>query len=244
VGGDTRVAAGAFPYTRGALSVSLLIGIVVVVAVAFLPLYFLQLNATRQAVTRQKARAVAIAALCLQRGLATGPVHQPGDSTQNPFQLHGLVNPFGSPDGSVVGGDISRGDSKQMQFFSLLEFTVAGLNMPRLAALRIGQNSFTDVWGPVLELESLDFDKQFAVIAKDRRSAVMLLDQGMMQWLMDCGRVSFEMIGDRVMSFVDRAAEPRHQPGEPVEFELLFKFCDGFVSRVPELLRSEYSSTR
>jgi hypothetical protein len=147
LGGDTRVAAGAFPYTRGALSVWLLIGIVVFVAVAFLPLYVLQSNATRQAVTQQKARAAGIAVFCLQRGLATGPIHQPGDSTQNTFQLHGLVNPFWSP-------------------------------------------------------------------------------------------------GDRVMSFVDRATEPRHQPGEPVEFELLFKFCDGFVNRVPELLRSEYSSTR
>jgi hypothetical protein len=125
----------------------------------------------------------------------------------------------------------------------VLEFTVAGLGMPRLAALRIGQSSISDVWGPVLELESGDFDRQFAVIAKDRRSAVMLLDQGMMQWLIDCERVSFEMIGDRVMAFVDRAAEPAHQPSEPVEFELLFKFYDGFISRLPSLLRSEYAAT-
>jgi hypothetical protein len=71
----------------------------------------------------------------------------------------------------------------------------------------------------------------------------MLLDQAMMQWLMDCERVSFEMIGDRVAAFIDRGAEPAHPPEEPVEFELLFKFYDGFVNRLPPLLRSEYSAT-
>jgi hypothetical protein len=173
-----------------------------------------------------------------------GPVRQPAHATvQNPFLLRRLVNAFSSTDESIVGGDLSRGDSRNIQFFSLLEFTVPGLNMPRLAALRIGQNSITDVWGPVLELESGDFDKQFAVVAKDRRSAVMLLDPGMMQWLIDCERVSFEMIGNRVMAFLDRAAEPPHPPAAPVEFELLFKFYDGFVDRVPSLLRSEYAAT-
>jgi hypothetical protein len=222
----------------------ILAGIALAVVAAFVPLYFLLFVGAGRAGVEQKARSLAIAALCARRGFTMGPVHQPGHVTvQNPFLLHRLVNAFSAADGSVVGGDISRGDSKHIQFFSVLEFAVAGLNMPRLAALRIGQNSVTDVWGPVLELESSDFDKQFAIIAKDRRSAVMLLDQGMMQWLIDCVRVSFEMIGDRVMAFVDRAAEPPHQPSEPVEFELLFKFYDGFVNRVPSLLRSEYAAT-
>ncbi|HXN78898.1 MAG TPA: hypothetical protein VN965_09035 [Candidatus Dormibacteraeota bacterium] len=226
------------------MSIWILAGISLAVVEAFVPLYFLLFVGARRAAVQQKARTSAIAALCAQRGLTTGPVHQPGHVTvQNPFLLHGLVNAFSSPDGSVVGGDTSRGDSRHIQFFSVLEFTVAGLNVPRLAALRIGQNSIIDVWGPVLELESTDFDKQFAVIAKDRRSAVMLLDQGMMQWLIDCELVSFEMIGDRVVAFLDRAAEPPHQPSEPVEFELLFKFYDGFVNRVPSLLRSEYAAT-
>jgi hypothetical protein len=70
----------------------------------------------------------------------------------------------------------------------------------------------------------------------------MLLDPGMMQWLLDCDHVSFVMIGDRVLAFINRATEPSHNPSEPVEFELLFKFCDGFVARVPAILRSEYAA--
>jgi hypothetical protein len=225
------------------LSSWILAGIAIAVVAVFVPLYFLLVVGARRAAAQQKARTLAIAALCAQRGFATGQT-KPGDVTlQNPFVLRGLVNAFSSTDGSVVGGDASRDVSRYIEFFSVLEFTVAGLEMPRLAALRIGQNTITDVWGPVLGLEAGDFDKQFAVIAKDRRSAVMLLDQGMMQWLMDCERVSFEMIGDRVLAFVDRSAEPAHQPSEPVEFELLFKFYDGFVKRLPSLLRSEYAAT-
>jgi hypothetical protein len=72
----------------------------------------------------------------------------------------------------------------------------------------------------------------------------MLLDPGMIQWLLDCENVSLDMIGDRVLAFVDRAALPAHQPAEPVEYQLLFKFWDGFVPRIPELLRSEYSTAR
>ena len=226
------------------MSIPILAGISLAVLAVFVPLYFLLFVGAQRAAVGQKARTLAIAALCAQRGFKTGPVHQPGHVTpQSPFLFRGLVNAFSSTDGSVVGGDIARGDSRNVHLFSVLEFTVAGLGMPRLAALRIGQSSISDVWGPVLELESGDFDRQFAVIAKDRRSAVMLLDQGMMQWLIDCERVSFEMIGDRVMAFVDRAAEPAHQPSEPVEFELLFKFYDGFISRLPSLLRSEYAAT-
>jgi hypothetical protein len=219
------------------LSIWLVLGISLFVVAAFVPLYSVRVVGARRVAVLQKARAAAIAAVCAERGLKTGPVHQ------GILRTRGLVNAFSSADGSVVGGDISRSGSNYVNFFSLLEFTLTGLNLPRLAVLRIGQNSLVDVWGAVLELESTDFDKQFAVIAKDRRSAVMLLDQAMMQWLMDCERVSFEMIGDRVAAFIDRGAEPAHPPAEPVEFELLFKFYDGFVNRVPPLLRSEYSAT-
>jgi hypothetical protein len=226
------------------LSIWIPAGISLAVVAVFVPVFLLVFVGTRRAAVQQNARASAIAALCARRGLTVGPVREPGRPTvQNPFLVRRLVNAFSSPDGSVLGGDISRGDSGHIQLFSLLEFTVAGLNMPRLSALRIGQGSITDVWGPVLELESTDFDKQFAVITKDRRSAVMLLDQGMMQWLMDCDRVSFEMIGEKVVAFIDRAAEPPHQAADPVEFELLFKFYDGFVNRVPALLRNEYAAT-
>jgi hypothetical protein len=63
-----------------------------------------------------------------------------------------------------------------------------------------------------------------------------------MQLLLDCEDVNFDMAGDKVLAFVNRATEPAHQPTEPVEFELLFRFFDGFVTRVPALLRSEYAA--
>jgi hypothetical protein len=95
-----------------------------------------------------------------------------------------------------------------------------------------------------LQLESDEFDKRFVVRAKDRRSAVMLLDPGMMRWLLDCDHVSFVMVGDRVLASINRATEPSHNPSEPVEFELLFKFWDGFLARVPPILRSEYPAVQ
>jgi hypothetical protein len=36
------------------------------------------------------------------------------------------------------------------------------------------------------------------------------------------------MVGDKVLASADREAEPTHQPGKPVEFEMLFRFWDGF----------------
>jgi hypothetical protein len=45
-----------------------------------------------------------------------------------------------------------------------------------------------------------------------------------------------------VLASVNRATEPSHNPSEPVEFELLFKFYDGFLARLPAILRSEYAA--
>jgi hypothetical protein len=194
----------------------------------------------RRAAPEQRARRQAIAALCTQRGLAPGLVVIPNQV----LQLRSLINPFSSPDGKVVAGDAARSEGKQVALFSLLSFTVDGLNMPRIAVLRQRRASLVDVWGPVLELESGDFDRRFAVIAKDRRSAVMLLDPGMIQWVLDCDDVGFEMIGDRVVAFIDRFTRPAHPLVEPVEYQLLFKFWDGFVPRLPSLLRSEYSTAQ
>jgi hypothetical protein len=95
---------------------------------------------------------------------------------------------------------------------------------------------------PTLELESIDFDERFTVKAKDRRSAVMLLDPSMMQLLLDCEEVNFNMVGDKVLAYINRLSETGHKPTEPIEFEPLFRFLDGFVSRVPALLRSEYAA--
>ena len=215
-----------------------LVAILVVAAVVPLVVFtVLAFFLVRRMGPAQRARRQAIAALCAERGFV------PGLSRPSP-DLRGLINPFSSADGKVVVADALRSNGKDVEAFALLSSTIDGLNMPQVSVLRQGQRSLTVAWGPVLELESRDFDRRFAVIAKDRRSAVMLLDPGMIQWLLDCENVSLDMIGDRVLAFVDRAALPAHQPAEPVDYQLLFKFWDGFVPRIPELLRSEYSTAR
>ena len=116
------------------------------------------------------------------------------------------------------------------------------MNLPFVAVARRGLTSIT-VGGPqTIQLESTDFDNRFMVKSKDRRAATMLLDPGVMQLLIDCEQVNFDMVGDRVVAYVNRAAEPAHQPAEPIEFELLFRFLDGFVARLPSILRSEYAA--
>ena len=188
-----------------------------------------------------RARRQAIAALCDRRGLLPGIVA--GDFAMlGAIDPYWLTNSFSSPDHGVAVADFTRPAGKSVQLFSVMAFTVAGLNMPYVAVTRRELTCITIGGPPALDLESTEFDERFTVRAKDRRSAVMLLDQGMMQWLLDSEQVNFDMIGDRVLAFINRAAEPAHRPTEPVEFELLFKFWDGFVPRVPALLRSEYAA--
>ncbi len=200
--------------------------------------------AARRLAPLQKARRQAIAAICSQRGLVPSGANLSRDfSMLTSIERTGLTNAFSSPDGGVAAADLIRSEGKSAAFFSVLSFTVAGVNMPAVSV--DPRNMFTRavVGGmPSLELESDEFDKRFVVRAKDRRSAVMLLDPGMMQWLLDCDHVSFVMIGDRVLASINRATEPSHNPSEPVEFELLFKFFDGFLARLPAILRSEYAT--
>jgi len=191
----------------------------------------------------QKARRQAMAAMCAQRGLVPCANLSRDFSMLSSIERTGLRNAFSTPDGGVAAADLIRSEGKSEAFFSVLSFTVAGVNMPAVSV--DPRNVFTAavVGGmPSLELESDEFDKRFVVRAKDRRSAVMLLDPGMMQWLLDCDHVSFVMIGDRVLASINRATEPSHNPSEPVEFELLFKFFDGFLARLPAILRSEYAT--
>jgi hypothetical protein len=202
--------------------------------------------AARRAAPLQKSRRQAMAAMCAQRGLVPSGANLARDfSMLTSIERSGLTNAFASPDGGVAAADLIRSEGKSTAFFSVLSFTVAGVNMPNVSV--DPRNVFTAAvvgGAPTLELESDDFDKRFVVRAKDRRSAVMLLDPGMMQWLLDCDHVSFVMIGDRVLASINRATEPSHDPSQPVEFELLFKFWDGFLARVPSILRSEYAAVQ
>ena len=183
-------------------------------------------------------------------------------------------NSFAKPDGSIWAADLwtpktssgsfgTSGDRKQWESFSIVSFAVPGVNLPFVAVSRKGESAPGLTRGSPLTLESIDFDERFLISAEDRRSAVMLLDQGMMQWLLDCDHVSFEITGDRGRALVRRSSESSYQPGlepgwhlpwqpvaphpdsrraDPVELELLFKFVDGFASRVPELVRTEFAA--
>jgi len=196
--------------------------------------------AARRLAPLQKARRQAMAAMCAQRGLVPSGANLSRDfSMLSSIERTGLRNAFSTPDGGVAAADLIRSEGKSEAFFSVLSFTVAGVNIPMVSV--DPRNIFTGAvvgGAPTLELESDEFDKQFVVRAKDRR---MLLDPGMMQWLLDCDHVSLVMIGGRVLASINRATEPSHNPSEPVEFELLFKFYDGFLTRVPAILRSEYA---
>jgi Protein of unknown function (DUF3137) len=197
--------------------------------------------ATRRVQPLTRARAQAIAALCAQRGLSPG-------AGSGDFSLIGRIDPrwlsnaYSSADHQVTVADFVQPEGKNTQFFTLLSFTVTGLNVPNMAVTR------RTVMGPVLggpptvELESDEFETRFVVKANDRRSAVMLLDPAMMQLVLDCEGVSFDMAGDKVLAYVNRTAVPTHHSAEPVEFELLFRFFDGFGPDVPALLRSEYGA--
>lgn len=187
------------------------------------------------------ARQRAIATLCAGRGLVPGAV--PGD-----FAMLGrvapewLTNSYSSADHQVSVADLIQPAGKSWAYFSVLAFTVAGVNLPYVAVTRRSLSTMLIGGPPAVELESIDFDQRFTVRARDRRSAVMLLDPGMMQLLLDCELVNFDMVGDRVLAYVNRTAEPAHQPADPAEYVQLFKFFDGFAARVPPLLLTEYGA--
>ena len=218
----------------------------------------------RQGTPRRQQRREAIGALCEKRGLLPGRVDLSTSfqvATTSELAHPIFENSFSSPDGGVSAADYWRHEDKPWYAFSLLGFTVPGVNIPYVAVTRRDFPSLSWVWGTYVGLESIDFNEKFGIRAQDRRAAVMLMDEGMMQWLLDCEQVSFEMVGNRVAALVRRRSEPTDQPGldplwhrpgraiqphsnprqaDPVELELLFKFWDGFVARVPAILRTEF----
>ena len=150
-------------------------------------------------------------------------------------------NAFATPDGkppqswpSLCVTDVSR----NLDAFTVIMFAVVELNLPYIEVDRKG-----DIDLPIggqqrsVQLESIDFTDRFDIGAFDPRSAVMLIDQGMMQWLLDCERVSFRIMGPLVTAFVRRRGSTS---AEPTELELLFRFHDQFASHIPELVHSEF----
>lgn len=213
-----------------ALATTLVAGVMVVVM-------------SRRLAPLRRARSQAIAAMCGQRGFAPG-VPAGAFAILGPISPRWLSNAFASPEQGAAIADFVRPEGKSAAFFSLLAFTVAGVNVPFLAVTRRNLGAMMIGGPPSVELESIDFDQRFTVRAKDRRAAVMLLDPGVMQLLLDCELVNFNMEGDRALAYVNRAFEPRHEPTEPVEFEQLFRFWDGFLARMPALVRTEFSAAQ
>jgi Protein of unknown function (DUF3137) len=233
--------AGAFKYTRGAVIGNAVLVFAIALSGSVIVAAILVFVAARGLGSLERARGQAIAALCSERGLIPG-VGSDSLAILGRIDPRLLSNTFSSPDQGLVIADFVRPAGKNTQFFTLLSFAVPGLNVPDMAV------TVRNLPGPVLggpptvELESEEFDKRFVVKANDRRSAVMVLDPAMMQLVLDCGQVSFDLAGDRVLASINRANEPRHRATAPVEFALLFKFRDGFVARLPSLLRSDYGA--
>jgi hypothetical protein len=226
--------------------------------------YVLVLRGTQKGQGSEE-RARLITALCQQHGMSPFPVDLAA-LLQKVIRGATTVfeNSYQSRDAALWAADMWTPVGKEWDGFSMLVFKVSGVNIPSTSVTRKGATrNPTGLNEQPFLLESIDFDNRFTVTAADRRDAVMLLDQGMMQWLLDCDQVSFHIMGDTVQSVVKRSAEPKNQPGleprwhradhpdtpftnprrvEPVELELLFKFHDGFLARVPQLLRTDFTA--
>jgi hypothetical protein len=151
------------------------------------------------------------------------------------------LNAYGSPDGkwlAVQSPTPAQGNGQISLSWTLMR-NLPGLNLPPIVVSRKGRMAPLAVQGAPLTFESIDFDDRFDARTVDRRAAVMLIDQGMLQWLLDCDRVSFQVQGDTISAVI----QPGDAPSTPVaDLELLFRFCDGFAARIPEIVRAEFSS--
>ena len=178
----------------------------------------------------------ALAALFAQRGL----VHITGN-----YQLPGMwsmlggvsLDLFASPDGRFYATTLpSMGRSKRIAITSMLVFALPGLKFPLTSVGRKGGDIPMAVRGEAVTFESTEFDDRFEVRTEDPRAAVMLIDQGVMQWLLDCDSVALHVEGDHGTAMVMGEAGGSGVP----EFDLLFRFYDGLMPRLPSILGSEF----
>jgi len=185
----------------------------------------------------RRKRELAIAALCTQHGMGrVEDVRSPFLPQMLPIREPVCHNTFATPDWSLWFSEIS--DRKGSSAFAVLMFAVPELNVPNIEVARRGQLDTPLVGhGQTVQLESIDFSDRFQIHTDDPRAAVMLIDQGMMQWLLDCDRVSFQVTGPLVNAIVKRRDQYSLQP---TELELLLRFHDGFAAHVPPLVRGEF----
>ena len=214
------------------------------------------------------ARAEGFARICTQRGLRPAPNLVPTAPPSPQALAAALANAFTSADftpflplalpidrmrivyenrfvtsdGTLGCGDAwSDGKGGETKVgFTLMMFPFLNLNLPWLSVTRNGEvDVATSLQGQRVQFESIDFDNRFTVRSNDRRSAVMLIDQGMMQWLLDCDHLIFQVWGGLVFAYVKRQAV---QTADPVELELLFRFYDGLPAHIPEIVHSAFPS--
>jgi len=182
----------------------------------------------------------AIQAICTQRGMVR--VEDIGAFVPHMLMLErpACRNTYAAPDWSVWFSEVSDvgKSSFSPNVFAVLMFAAAGLNIPYVAVVRKGAIDVPPgARGQSVQLESIDFTDRFQIHADDRRAAVMLIDPGMMQSLLDLDRVSFQITGPLVTAIV-RQRQPTSK--SPTELELLLEFHDGFGAHIPELTLTEF----
>ena len=193
----------------------------------------------------QRRHDQAIAALCGQRGmLGVSDDRRPMLPQMLAVDAPAYRNTFATSDWSYWFSEVRDGRSGSALItnspgpFAVLMFAISGLNLPYIAVARKGRLQLP-AGGPgqSVGLESIDFTARFWIHAEDIRSAVMLIDQGMMQFLLDCDRVSFQICGPIVYAIVNRVDVYSKQAAD---LELLLRFHDAFAAHIPELVRTEF----
>jgi hypothetical protein len=219
--------------------------VVIVLAMASL---LLLVFAVWVAARRRDSRYKAMLALCAVNGLVPGPIQVSTD-----FVLTASGKRRGFEGQFSNAADFWFREDKSTEYFTIMTATFPGIRTPHVVVSRKNASG-DELWGlNKVELESIDFTNEFSIRAEDPRSAVMLLDPEMMQWLMDCADVSFELSGEKMLAYVYRPDDsgdwqpslaalraPRHV--DPTELELLLKFVAGFGQRIPPLLRTDFAA--
>ena len=209
---------------------------------AVLAVYFAaHLLARVRVAAGEKGRYQSMVAICAKHDVAPGPLSVPfGFWLMSAGEQRGFQNELTR----VADYWFLMGKS-DYYYFTILTATFPGLDVPQFQVARRGLPDTLAVFGgpQKVELESIDFTGRFAVRAQDARSAVMMLEPAMMQWVMDCGDVSFEFAGDVMLAYVLRQQELGSPSSViPVELEPLFGFVEGFGQRIPTLVRTEYGT--
>lgn len=236
--------------------------VVVLVALGLVVYTALRLFSAQRKAKAGAARYQKMLKICAANGGVPGPVDIPSMDALAPalaalaasgIPVASLINRFsGLSNQFSNAADFYRVEEKTKLFFTMVTARFPGINMPHISVTRKGLPG-APVWGQDrLEVESIAFTQRFTVTAQDNRLGFMLLDLPMIQWILDCADVNFDMFGDGLMAYVYRAEEgapilnrafelrPLNTDGS--ELELLYKFVNGFGQRIPAQLKAEFAA--